>query len=104
MTGFALALVLASAFIHATWNFLAKRAGGGAAFVWLFAALSAIIYAPGAVAIIIFQRSHIGVIELLFIFGSAWGVQHYLLDLHCVSGQRFAWNGVPIAKKHSVCL
>jgi hypothetical protein len=29
MTGLALALILAAAFIHASWNFLAKRVGGG---------------------------------------------------------------------------
>ena len=50
MTAFALSLVLSAAFIHATWNYLAKRAGqGGAAFVWLFAALSSIFYAPVAI-------------------------------------------------------
>ena len=38
MTGLALALILAAAFIHATWNFLLKRSGGGTAFVWLFGA------------------------------------------------------------------
>ncbi|MDF5723201.1 MAG: DMT family transporter [Rhizonema sp. PD37] len=71
MTGFAIILVLAAAFIHATWNLLAKRAGGGVVFIWLFAALSAVIYAPIAIAIIILQRPHIGIIEFLFIFGSA---------------------------------
>jgi hypothetical protein len=30
-----LALVLAAAFAHAGWNFLAKGAGGGATFVWV---------------------------------------------------------------------
>ena len=29
MNGFALALVLVAAFVHASWNFFAKRAGGG---------------------------------------------------------------------------
>ena len=43
MSGPAVALLLGAAFIHATWNLLAKRAGGGAAFVWLFAALSAVV-------------------------------------------------------------
>jgi drug/metabolite transporter (DMT)-like permease len=39
MTLFALALVLAAAVFHATWNLLAKRVGdGGAVFVWLFVA------------------------------------------------------------------
>ena len=35
MTPVALVLVLAAAAAHATWNLLVKRAGGGAAFVWL---------------------------------------------------------------------
>jgi len=39
-------LALSSAILHATWNLFAKRAGGGAAFVWLFNVLSAVIYAP----------------------------------------------------------
>jgi drug/metabolite transporter (DMT)-like permease len=71
MTGLAIILVLAAAFIHATWNLLAKRAGGGAAFVWLFAALSAVIYAPITIAVIILQPPHIGFTEFLFIIGSA---------------------------------
>lgn len=71
MTSFALALILAAAVIHAGWNLLAKRAGGGVAFVWLFATLSTLVYAPFAIAIVIFQRPHIGATELLFIIGSA---------------------------------
>lgn len=71
MTLFALALVLAAAFIHATWNLLAKRAGGGVAFVWLFGALSATIYAPLAVGIVLLGKPHIGNAELGAILGSA---------------------------------
>jgi drug/metabolite transporter (DMT)-like permease len=48
MTGLALGLVLLSAVFHATWNLLAKRVQGGAAFLWLFAALSSLLYAPVA--------------------------------------------------------
>ena len=71
MTSLAIILVIAAAFIHATWNLLAKCAGGGSAFVWLFAALSAIIYAPIAITLIILQPPHIGFPEFLFIVGSA---------------------------------
>lgn len=46
MSAAALGLVLAAAFIHASWNYLLKRSGGGTAFVWLFATISAAIYAP----------------------------------------------------------
>ena len=75
MTLFALALVLAAAVFHALWNLLAKRAGdGGAAFVWLFGALSALIYAPLAAGLVFLQRPHIGYVEISFMCGS--GVLH----------------------------
>lgn len=48
MTAAALALVLGSALLHATWNLLAKRAGGGVAFLWLLTVGTAVIYAPVA--------------------------------------------------------
>ncbi len=71
MTLFALVLVLAAAVMHATWNLLAKRAGGGAAFVWLFGALSSVIYAPLAAAVVLLQRPTLGAVELQFMAGSA---------------------------------
>jgi len=52
VSALALALVLAAAVIHASWNYLLKRSGGGTAFVWLFATLSALIYAPLAAAVV----------------------------------------------------
>jgi len=52
MTALALSLILVAAFIHAGWNYFLKRSGGGTAFVWLFAVLSALIYAPVAAAVI----------------------------------------------------
>jgi drug/metabolite transporter (DMT)-like permease len=81
VTTVALALVLASAVVHATWNLLAKRVGGGPAIVWLFSALSATIYAPLGIAFILIERPTLGPIELLFIGGS--GILHltYFLDL-----------------------
>lgn len=43
----AVLLVVVAAFAHAGWNFFAKRAGAaGAAFVWLSATCSAVIYLP----------------------------------------------------------
>lgn len=72
MTAFALGLVLSAAFIHATWNLLAKRAGeGGAAFVWLFAALSSLFYVPLAVFIYLWQKPYIGFLQVVFTVGSA---------------------------------
>ena len=60
MTAFALALILAAAVIHASWNYFLKRSGGGTVFVWLFATLSALIYAPLTVAIIWWQKPVFG--------------------------------------------
>lgn len=70
MTGLALALVLASAGIHASWNYLTKRINGGVAAVWLFTMVSSLVYAPVALAIALIERPHIGPVELLFMLGS----------------------------------
>ena len=71
MTAFALGLVLASAFAHATWNFFAKRASGGAPFLWLAFALSIPLYAPIAIAVLIVSGARIGPLELLCMFVNA---------------------------------
>jgi drug/metabolite transporter (DMT)-like permease len=75
MTLFALALVLAAAVFHATWNLLAKRVGdGGAVFVWLFGLCSFVIYAPLAIVVVLVSSPHLGPVQFLFMFGS--GVLH----------------------------
>lgn len=56
MTPLALALVGGSAVLHATWNLLAKRARGGAEFVWLFATLTTVVYAPAVLAYVLVTR------------------------------------------------
>jgi len=86
MTHAALGLVLAAAFVHATWNFLAKRAGGGAAFVWLFGVLSTAMYAPLAAAVVIWQRPHVGPIQIVFLAGTA--VLHLAYFLALQAGYR----------------
>lgn len=70
MTGLAFVLVLTSAFMHASWNLLAKRAGGGMAMVWLFSTVAAIIYLPVAAAIFFIQQPTLEGQHLLFIAGS----------------------------------
>jgi drug/metabolite transporter (DMT)-like permease len=86
MTGIALGLVLAAACLHATWNLLAKRAGGGAAFVWLFGALSTLLYTPLALAVLVLQRPVLDTTGLLFILGS--GVLHLAYFLVLQRGYR----------------
>src|SRR5262245_12615279 len=71
MTAFALALILAAAVIHASWNFFLKRSGGGTIFVWLFATLSALIYAPLAAGIIWWVKPQFGWVHYGLMFASA---------------------------------
>ena len=46
MSALALGIILVAAFTHATWNYAAKRAGGGLPFVWLSCGIGLILYAP----------------------------------------------------------
>ena len=71
MTAFALTLILVAAVVHASWNYFLKRSGGGTVFVWLFASLSALIYAPLAAAIIWLQKPVFGWIHFALMFASA---------------------------------
>lgn len=64
MSALALTLVLASAVIHATWNLVAKRAGGGVAFLWLFAVVSVVAYAPVILFLALTERVSLGASEL----------------------------------------
>jgi drug/metabolite transporter (DMT)-like permease len=82
MTGLAIALVLGAALIHAGWNYLLKKSGGGIGFVWAFAALSALFYAPLAAAVVYLQHFHFSATALAFILASAvlHTVYYLLLD------------------------
>ncbi|MFT5173632.1 MAG: drug/metabolite transporter (DMT)-like permease [Gammaproteobacteria bacterium] len=71
MTPFALALVLAAAFCHATWNFFVKRINGGPELIWLFSTISAVIYLPVAVYMFFSAGQHLGAADLLVILASA---------------------------------
>ena len=71
MSGLAIILVVSAAFVHALWNLLAKKAGGGVVFIWLFASLSTVIYAPISGYIFWITRPQIGWSGLSFIFVSA---------------------------------
>ena len=71
MTPLAITLVLGSALLHAWWNLLAKNASGSTAFSWIFSVLSAIIFAPAVVYILVVQRPEIGSPQIVFLFGTA---------------------------------
>ncbi|HET7035668.1 MAG TPA: hypothetical protein VFI42_08310 [Thermomicrobiaceae bacterium] len=81
MTLLALALLVAAAFMHATWNLLAKRVGGGPPFVWLFATCSTLIYAPLVLLVLVVQQPRLGPAQFLFMGGSAVLHLSYFLTL-----------------------
>jgi len=80
VSGLALTLVLSAALVHASWNYLLKKSGGGIGFVWLFGALSTALYCPLAIAIVLYQSVSISPMGMALIVAS--GVIHtayYLL-------------------------
>jgi uncharacterized membrane protein len=71
MDGLAIILVLSAALVHALWNLMVKKAGGGLIFIWLFASVSVAVYAPISAYIIWINRLQVGPLGLLFIIISA---------------------------------
>jgi drug/metabolite transporter (DMT)-like permease len=55
VTGLALGLVLLSAFVHASWNYLLKKSGGGAGLIAAACAMSLVLYAPLVAALLWFR-------------------------------------------------
>jgi drug/metabolite transporter (DMT)-like permease len=58
VTGLALGLVLASALVHASWNFLLKKSGGGAGLITAASTLSLVVYAPIVAAALWLQEGY----------------------------------------------
>jgi uncharacterized membrane protein len=67
-----LVLVLSAAGAHAGWNLLAKRAGGGLAFVWLCAVADFAIYAPAAVVQLVIRSGDLSWAGAGFMVGSGF--------------------------------
>jgi drug/metabolite transporter (DMT)-like permease len=70
MSATALVLVLIAAFTHATWNYLAKRSGGGLPFVWLTGLTSFAFYIPAILLYVWWQHPPIPDVSLLLFIGS----------------------------------
>ena len=58
MSGLALGLVLASALVHASWNFLLKKSGGGAGLITAACMASLVFYAPLVAAVLWLQPGY----------------------------------------------
>jgi drug/metabolite transporter (DMT)-like permease len=70
MTPLALGIVLVAAFTHATWNYAAKRSGGGLPFVWLAGLISLGFYAPVVTGYWLWRQPMLPAGALLVILGS----------------------------------
>lgn len=81
MTLFSIVLILVSAFFHALWNLLAKRAHGGAAFTWLFSALTIPLWAPIVLVYVFLWKPQLAWLGVFFIVGSAIFHVSYFLTL-----------------------
>lgn len=71
MTALATALVIASALMHATWNLLAKRAGGGVEFLWLLSLVTAVAYLPVAVVHLALTTAEVSLLHVGLALASA---------------------------------
>ena len=81
MTAVALALVLFSAFVHASWNFLLKKSGGGAGLITATNVVSLVAYAPLA-AVVLWQSGYRPQpVHALLMFGSGMVHTAYFLLL-----------------------
>lgn len=71
MSPLALGLVLAAALLHASWNLVAKKAGGGNHFVLLGALLVSLVWAPAAVWVGAAAVARLGALEWAVLAASA---------------------------------
>lgn len=81
MTGVALLLILASALIHASWNFLLKKSGGGAGLISASCVASLVVYAPAIAAVVWWQGYQPEPIHFLLMFTSGMIHTVYFLTL-----------------------
>ena len=86
MSTAALVLVLLAAGAHAAWNVLAKTAGGGATFVWLFSVAAVVIWAPVLVVALAVDPARIDVAGIGLMAGS--GALHALYFVLLQRGYR----------------
>jgi drug/metabolite transporter (DMT)-like permease len=81
VTGVALALVVFSAFIHASWNFILKKSGGGTGLITAASLTSLIIYAPIVGAVTWYMGYNFTPMHLALMFASGMIHTFYFLML-----------------------
>src|SRR5207253_6382666 len=70
VTALALALVVFSAFVHASWNFVLKKSGGGTGLITMASLTSLAIYAPIVLAVTWYTGYAFKPIHLALMLGS----------------------------------
>lgn len=81
MTWLALALVVASAFVHASWNYLLKKSGGGTGLIAAASSLSLLVWAPAVLLAVAVQGYRFEPVHLGLMFGSGMIHTAYFLLL-----------------------
>ena len=81
MTAVALALVVFSAFIHASWNFVLKKSGGGTGLVTCASLTSLIVYAPIVLGVTWYMGYEFKPMHLALMFASGMIHTFYFLLL-----------------------
>jgi len=81
MTALALLLVLGAAGLHATWNYCAKRSGGGLPFVWAVGAVICSCYVPVVAIFWTMRHPHLSPHAVVWILGSGVLKTSYALFL-----------------------
>jgi drug/metabolite transporter (DMT)-like permease len=82
----ALAMVLAAAIMHATWNLAAKRAAHSKHFVWLYSLYSMVLYTPVIVWLVITTRPEFHLIHWIALTATA--ILHIGYSLMLQAGYR----------------
>ncbi len=86
MPALALAAVLLAALTHATWNLAAKRAAGSRHFVWLYSALTVLLYFPIVATIVWTTRPQFTAVHWSVL--AATGALHMAYSLILQAGYR----------------
>jgi len=81
VTLLALALILFSALVHASWNYLLKKSGGGGGLITAASVLSLVIYAPIVAAVAYAQSFGLQPVHLALMLGSGMIHTAYFLLL-----------------------
>ena len=83
MSPTAIALILAAAFAHASWNLFSKQAAttGAVFFLWLLSAAATVIYLPVAVITWLLARPHPTLLSWVFLVGTGVLQAAYFLFL-----------------------